>query len=154
MTSGAGTTNQTTNVLGNFVGTGASFTTYQYVPLTTNGVPVILSLSGVETLQVTGDTNENANFFMLVPAAAPINTDPATANFGFTVTGGIGGGGGSETLHFSWAPDHLGWQLYTNSVGLTATGSWFPVPGSAAVTNQSITVYPSKANVFYQLRYP
>jgi hypothetical protein len=57
-------------------------------------------------------------------------------------------------LNFSWAPDHLGWQLYTNSVGLTATGSWFPVPGSAAVTNENIAINPSKTNVFFQLRYP
>src|ERR1017187_4313021 len=152
VTNGAGTSLQASNVLGNFVGTGASFATWQYVPLTSSGVPVVLSLGGVETLQMQGDTNENANFFMLVPAAAPINTNPATANFAFTVTGG--GGGGSQTLNFSWAPDHLGWQLYTNSVGLTATGSWFPVPGSAAVTNENIAINPSKTNVFFQLRYP
>jgi hypothetical protein len=152
VTSGAGTSLQTSNVLGNFVGTGASFATWQYVPLTSSGVPVVLSLSGVETLQMTGDTNENANFFTLVPAPAPINTNAATVNFAFTITGG--GGGGSQTFNFSWAPDHLGWQLYTNSVGLTAAGSWFPVPGSAAVSNESITISPSKTNVFFQLRYP
>ena len=154
VTTGAGTPLQTSNVLGNFVGTGAGFTTWQYVPLTSSGVPVVLSLSGVETLQITGDTNENVNFFTLVPAAAPVNTNAATANFAFAVTGGGGGGGGSLTFNFSWAPDHLGWQLYSNSVGLTATGSWFPVPGSAAVTNANITINPSKSNVFYQLRYP
>jgi hypothetical protein len=151
VTSGAGTSTQTTNVLGNFVGTGTSFATWHYVPLTSNGVPVVLSLGGVETLQMTGDNNENANFFMLVPVAALINTNAATANFTFTVTGG---GGGSQTCNFSWAPDHLGWQLYTNSVGLTAAGSWFPVPGSAAVTNENIAILPSKTNVFFQLRYP
>src|ERR1017187_8346959 len=154
VTNGAGTSLQASNVLGNFVGTGASFATWQYVPLASSGVPVVLSLGGVETLQMTGDTNENANFFVLVPAAAPVNTNPATANFAFTVTGGGGGGGGSQTLNFSWAPDHLGWQLYTNSVGLTATGSWFPVTGSAAVTNENIAINPSKTNVFFQLRYP
>jgi hypothetical protein len=157
VTSGAGTSTQTTNVLGNFVGTGASFATWQYVPLvnTNTGLPVVLSLGGVETLQMTSAaTNQSLNFFVLVPAVAPVNTNPATANFAFTVTGGGGGGGGSETLNFTWAPDHLGWQLYTNSVGLTASGSWFPVPGSAAVTNESIAVNPSKTNVFFQLRYP
>jgi hypothetical protein len=156
VTSGAGTSTQTTNVLGNFVGTGTSLATWQYVPLTTNGVPVVLSLGGVETLQMqTGVTNVNANFFVLVPATAPVNTDPATANFAFTVTGsGGGGGGGSQTLNFSWASDHLGWQLYTNSVGLTASGSWFPVPGSAAVTSANIAINPSQTNIFFQLRYP
>jgi hypothetical protein len=101
-----------------------------------------------------GDGNENANFFVLVPASAPVNTNPSTVNFTLTVTGGGGGGGGSPTMNFSWAPDHVGWQLYTNSIGLTASGSWFPVPGSAAVTNASIATDPSKTNVFFQLRYP
>jgi hypothetical protein len=44
--------------------------------------------------------------------------------------------------------------LYTNAVGLGASSSWFPVPGSAAVTNLSLPIDPKKPNVFYQLRYP
>jgi autotransporter-associated beta strand protein len=87
---------------------------------------------------------------VITNAPAVVSTNPATANFKFIVTGGVG----SQALNFSWAPDHLGWQLYTNSTGLTATASWFPVPGSAAVTNESITIDPSKANIFFQLRYP
>ena len=155
VTSGAGTSIQSSNILGNFVGTGASLTTWQYVQLinTNTGLPVVVSLGGVGTLQIMGDGNENANFFVLVPATSIINTDPSTANFTFTVTGG-GGGGGSPTLNFAWAPDHLGWQLYSNSVGLMATGSWFAVPGSAAVTNISAGADQSKTNVFFQLRYP
>ena len=77
-----------------------------------------------------------------------MNTDPATANFTASVSGS------GHTLNFSWAADHKGWQLYTNSVGLTATGSWYPVPGSASGTSQSITVDPTQPNVFFQLRYP
>jgi hypothetical protein len=77
-----------------------------------------------------------------------VNTDPATANFTASVSGS------GHTLNFSWAADHKGWQLYTNSVGLTATGSWYPVPGSANGTSQSITVDPTQPNVFFQLRYP
>jgi hypothetical protein len=76
----------------------------------------------------------------------PINPDPATLNFKASVTG--------QTLNFSWAPNHQGWQLYTNAVGLTATGSWFPVPGSASVTSKSIAIDPTKANVFFQMRLP
>jgi len=78
------------------------------------------------------------------------NTDATTANFTFIKSGGAG----SPTLNFTWAPDHLGWQLYTNAVGLTAASSWFPMPGSAAVTNETIAIDPTKTNVFYQLRYP
>jgi hypothetical protein len=79
-----------------------------------------------------------------------VNTDPVTANFKATVTGGVG----SQTMNFSWASDHQGWQLYTNSAGLTATNSWFPVPGSGSVTNESIAIDPTKTNTFFQLRYP
>jgi len=75
-----------------------------------------------------------------------VNTNPVTANFQGANIGGA--------FHFTWAPDHLGWQLYTNAVGLTATGSWFPVPGSASVTNETITINPANPNVFFQLRYP
>jgi hypothetical protein len=77
-----------------------------------------------------------------------VNTDPATANFTASVSGS------GHTLNFSWAADHKGWQLYTNAVGLSATGSWYPVPGSASGTSQSITVNPAQPNVFFQLRYP
>jgi len=75
-----------------------------------------------------------------------VNTNPPTANFAATLSG--------QTLQFSWAADHQGWQLYTNAVGLGATSSWFPVPGSANSTSQSITLDPTKPNVFFQLRYP
>jgi autotransporter-associated beta strand protein len=87
-----------------------------------------------------------ANGTLTVIQTQGVNTNPATANFqGSNVNG---------TLQFTWAPDHLGWQLYTNSVGLTATGSWFPVAGSSSVTNESITINPAVPNVFFQLRYP
>jgi hypothetical protein len=75
-----------------------------------------------------------------------VNLDPATANFKASASG--------SSLNFTWAPDHRGWQLYTNAVGLSAADSWFPVSGSATVTNQTISIDPSKTNVFFQLRYP
>jgi len=75
-----------------------------------------------------------------------VNTNVATANYQAVTANG--------TMQFSWASDHLGWQLYTNAVGLTAAGSWFPVSGSASVTNETITINPSTPNVFFQLRYP
>ncbi len=70
VTSGAGTSMQTSNVLGYFQATGNSYGTWQYAPLinTNTGQPVTVSLGGVETLQVIGDGYEHVNFFMLVPA--------------------------------------------------------------------------------------
>jgi hypothetical protein len=73
VTSGAGTMNQTTNVLGYFQATGNNYGSYQYAPLmtaSTNGQHVLVSLSGVETLQVTGDNDEHVNFYMLVAPSA------------------------------------------------------------------------------------
>lgn len=85
-----------------------------------------------------------------VPYTPPVNTNAATLDFGFKLSGTPG----SQTMNFTWASDHMGWQLYTNAVGLTATNSWFPIAGSANVTNESIAIDPTKANVFYMMRYP
>jgi autotransporter-associated beta strand protein len=74
-----------------------------------------------------------------------VNTNPT--NITFSITGG-------NTLNLSWPADHLGWTLQTNSVGLASTGSWFPYPGSASVTNVNITINPAKTNVFFRLVYP
>lgn len=74
-----------------------------------------------------------------------VNTNPATAHFAAITVG--------NTLQFTWAPDHQGWQLYTNSVSLAST-NWFPVSGSSSVTNESITINPANPKVFFQLRYP
>jgi len=81
-----------------------------------------------------------------VIVGAVVNTNSATANFNVAVSG--------QTLNFTWAADHQGWQLYTNAVGLDATSSWYPVPGSANGTSETITVDPTKPAVFFQLRYP
>ncbi|MDB6017152.1 MAG: hypothetical protein JWR19_1641 [Pedosphaera sp.] len=70
VTSGWGTPVQTTQYLGTFKGTGTSFTTWQWVPLidTNTLQAVVLPLGGTNTFQMTADGNENANFYMLVPA--------------------------------------------------------------------------------------
>jgi len=59
-----------------------------------------------------------------------------------------------NTLNVSWPDDHRGWQLETNSVGVTATNQWFPYPGSTAVTSETITITRNKLNVFFRLVYP
>ena len=72
VTNGVGTETQVSNILGSFGGTGTSFATWQYVPLTnTSGSPAVVSFSGVETLQISGDYNEDANYFMLVGPNQP-----------------------------------------------------------------------------------
>jgi len=75
-----------------------------------------------------------------------VNMNPATVNFQATAAG--------NSLNFTWAGDHAGWQLYTNAIALTATNSWFPVAGSGSVTATNIAINPANPNVFFQLRYP
>jgi hypothetical protein len=77
VTSGLGTTNQTTTKMGTFSvpGTG-NWQTYTWVPLlNTNGSPVQLTTTGTaETLRVTTDNgNYNANFYELAPTTIPVN---------------------------------------------------------------------------------
>jgi len=100
---------------------------------------------------IAGDPG-TGNLFSFDPATgilsvvSSVNQNPATANFQAVSTSG--------SLQFSWAPDHLGWQLYTNVVGLDATNSWFPLAGSGSVTNKNISIDPLNPYVFFQLRYP
>jgi fibronectin-binding autotransporter adhesin len=125
---------QTTNTFQLFSGPiSGSFTNITLPALTAGEFWITNNLNVNGTISL-GNTN------------SPVNTNAATANFTATVSGG--------SLLFNWAPDHLGWQLYTNAISLTASSSWFPVPGSAAVTNETIGINPAKTNVFFQLRYP
>ncbi len=125
----ATTANQTLTPLGVFKGTGHHAQTYSYVPLTdAQGIPVSLSLGGVETLRVTAATNGvNVNYFMLVPAAL---TPPT-----LTISGPLGG--------ISWTGS--GFMLeFTDRLG----GSWAPV------TNQTnpYPLRPTGSAGFYRLR--
>ncbi|MDB6124638.1 MAG: hypothetical protein JWQ71_3631 [Pedosphaera sp.] len=100
VTGGWGTASQSTQYLGTFRGVGTGFNNWQWVPLvnTNTGQPITLSLGGTNTLQMTADGNENANFFMLVPVAtrASITASrtgasillsfPTEAGFSYTVS--------------------------------------------------------------------
>jgi len=89
-----------------------------------------------------------SNGSIVLQSAVPlVNTNPATANF-------IGVPGSNNTLNFTWAADHQGWQLYTNNVGLTAPSAWYPLAGSSNGVSATITINPAQPQVFFQLRYP
>lgn len=70
VTSGAGTTNQTTKRLGHFEAIARGFQTHDWVPLTDDGLvaPAVVKLGGVTTLRLSSGTF-NPNFFMFVPAS-------------------------------------------------------------------------------------
>jgi hypothetical protein len=57
----------------------------------------------------------------------------------------------NNQIGFSWPADHTGWQLQSNSLGLTVPGAWFTVPGSTSTNQLSITPAATNANVFYRM---
>jgi hypothetical protein len=83
--SGAGTVNQVTRRLGRFGGLGKDYITFDWVPLTDEGLaaPAVVKLNGLTTLRLTTSGNCNPNYFMLVPATGI--TLRATASAGNTV---------------------------------------------------------------------
>jgi hypothetical protein len=79
--SGAGTTNQVLNQLGQWSAVGINQQTYTWVPLTDGGLiaPVAVKLGGVSTLRMSTTTGDcYPNYFMLVPASG-INLSAAQA---------------------------------------------------------------------------
>jgi autotransporter-associated beta strand protein len=81
---------------------------------------------------------------LVVPVAPPINPFP-----GLVQISNVGAG----NLQLSWSTN-AGWILQSNSVGLTAAGSWFSIPNSTNLTNLSITIDPGATNVFFRLLHP
>jgi hypothetical protein len=73
-----------------------------------------------------------------------INTNPTNITFSAA----------NNQLTLTWPADHTGWELQSNSVGLTSTGSWFTIPGSAATNQITIMLDATKPNVFYRMVYP
>jgi hypothetical protein len=91
-------------------------------------------------------SNNTANLSVdLVISSAPFVVYPYPSNIVFGVSGGA--------LNLAW-PGHLGWILQSNSVSVASPANWFAVPGSSAETNLSITLDPSRANVFFRLVRP
>ena len=76
--SSAGTTGQVTRRLGRWGAVGLGYSTYDWVPLTDEGLvaPVVIKLNGLGTLRIATTGNSNPNYFMLVPATGL----PLTAN--------------------------------------------------------------------------
>ena len=76
----------------------------------------------------------------------PIPTNPTKITF--SVSG--------NTLSLSWPSDYVGWflQAQTNSLSTGLSTNWVDVPGSDALTSESITINPAAPTVFYRLRSP
>jgi hypothetical protein len=93
VTLGRGTTSQTTQLLGTFADPNANgFQSWHWIPLTgTNGLPVALSMGGVETLQITAPSGSaagsmNGHFYMFTPYVAPSSFSVTALVSGTTVS--------------------------------------------------------------------
>jgi len=136
LTSGYGTSVQTSNVLGTFSDPNAAgFQAWHWIPLLdTNGNKVVVSLGqgqgGLETLQVTSGSPQycNMEFFMLVPAPPPFTLTPSLVS-------------GHLNLSFPTESGLTYTILYKSS--LTAP-TWIPVGspiiGTGSVTNVTETL--------------
>jgi len=82
---------------------------------------------------------------LLVVPVATINPNPPVLQVSYS----------AGTMSLAW-PTNQGWILQSNSVSLTTPGAWFnyPADGSVTVTNVTITVDPTKSNVFYRMLKP
>jgi autotransporter-associated beta strand protein len=77
-----------------------------------------------------------------VVSAVPVNPNPPILQRSLSGT----------SLQLAW-PTNLGWTLWTNASGLAANNAWFPYAGSTTITNVTLTVERSKANVFFRMSY-
>ena len=144
VTSGQGTTNQTTQLLGAFADPNANgFQSWHWVPLSdTNGNPVAVSLGGVETLKVTAPSGSatgslNAHFYMFVPVVQSVN-----------MSGSISGS--NLSLRFATQSGVSYTVLHNSSL---SGGSWTAVAGPIAGdgTTQTVTLGTSGSVGFYKL---
>jgi hypothetical protein len=136
--SGAGTTNQAIKRLGDWGAVGVNDLTHAWVPLTDAGLvaPVLVRLSGVETLRITTPTGDcYPNYFMLVPALG-VRLSAARSDGNVVVS--FPSQAGVVYRVFSRNSLSSGnWNLVTSVLG---TGGVVPVSISSSTTEQFYTV--------------
>jgi len=138
VTSGAGTTVQTTNLLGTFADANAAgWNTWHWVPMRdANGNIANVSLGGVQTLKAVSGNNLNAHFYMFVPS---VIQSVMTASIS----------GSSVQLKFSTQSGHSYTVLYNNTL---TGGSWLPLSAPVVGDNTVKTVTDTVGSMrFYKL---
>jgi len=115
--------------------------TNQITGLVINGVS---KAPGVYSAATDSPSLVDTGYLQVVPVAT-INPNPPVLQVSYN----------ASTMSLGW-PTNLGWILQSNSVGLTTTSAWhnYPTDGAVTVTNVSITVDPTKTNVFYRMLKP
>lgn len=142
VTSGYGTTNQTTKALGTFSVPTEGWSTWEFVEMTSAGSPASVTFDGTQsTLKLEGGTpNEaNVNFFMLVPTTpAPPITPTVSA--------------GKVSLSFVVQSGYTYELQYKTHL---TDPSWAQVPGSSLMTGNLVTnvtdTIGSNGSRFYRL---
>lgn len=144
VTSGRGTTTQTTQLLGSFADANAAgWQTWHWVPMRdTNGVLATVSLGGVQTLRLTSGNNVNVHFLMFVPSVVSLSV-----NLSVTISGS------NVSLKFPTTSGHNYTVLYNSSL---SGGTWTPlsaaVSGDGTVKTVGDTVTAGTAARFYRLQ--
>lgn len=141
VTSGVGTMNQASNVLGTFSDPNAAgWQAWHWVPLLdTNGNMVTVQLGGKATLKLTSGNNLNAQFFMLTPAV--IEAAP------FSISGAVSSGKVLISFPTQSGHNYNVWQAGS------LTGAWTqvagPIPGNGSIN--VVTQAVSGAESFYRV---
>jgi len=141
VTSGRGTTAQTTRPLGSFADANAAgWQIWHWVPMRdTNGNLATVSLGGVQALKLTSGNNLNVNFLMFVPALS------------LTPTMAVSKSGANIQLKFQTLLAHNYTVLYNTNL---AGGAWQPlsatISGDGTVKTVNDTVAGSRR--FYRLQ--
>ena len=140
--SGAGTTNQVLQQLGQLSSVGINQQTYAWVPLTDGALvaPVVVKLGGVSTLQLTTTTGDcYPNYFMLVPASG-INLSAARV-------------GGNVGISF---PTQVGATYRVFYRTNLTTGDWIYLTTALGNgTQTTVSDYPMAGSVrFYKVTSP
>jgi hypothetical protein len=148
VTSGVGTSNQTTQVLGAFSDANPSgWQSYHWIPLSdTNGNPVYLHLTGKATLRLTAPVNAspsgsglNPLFFMLAPASAPA--------LPFSVSASLSGSNIQISIPTQSGENYTLWHAATLTAAWTQVGS--TIPGNGSV--QTVLQPASGAQGYYKV---
>jgi len=149
VTAGRGTSSQTTQLLGGFSDANANgFQSWHWVPLAgTNGQPVAVTLSGVQTLKVTAPPGSatgslNAHFYMFVPfsAVAPYSIS-ATVSAGVVSIKIPTQSGHSYSVYYSTSLNPTSWQ--TLATGISGDGTVKTVTDST--TSGTVRFYRAEA---------
>jgi hypothetical protein len=137
VTSGQGTTTQATTALGTFASTASTgYQNWVWAQMMTNGQPAVISLSGLETLRLTGGTGQNGNYIMFVAVNPTVKLTAST-------------GGGKIVIQFP-TQEGSSYTLYSSS---SLTSGWAAVGSAISGTGSSVSVTNSmtQAQQYYRV---